>query len=449
MLALFSTMAVTLAAVGDANMAVSSNLANSLNARMAAESGVEFLAYTLPTLEAQGEGNALLASLSTELAAVLNGTANLNGATVQLVGGELQVPFVTVNDAGDGFSVVLTTTGGNTIDAVVTGTSNGARFRAGASFQASGSAEPEVTAFNYGIATAGSLELHGNDKVQYVNSPWEADIYVGSTCGNPVFSMNGNAKLEGDLYLQTPDAELDQHLNGNVSIGGERLPVFEDPEAPIWDHVHQNAAPVVFPRANPGDFEAYATNIVDSGTSTSGNKTFSNIRIKAGTNPHFNGNLNFLGVIYIEAPNHVTFSGNLNITAVIIAEDPGPGATDENYIDFSGNITVRSVASLDSSYGDLRGKVGTFLVAPGYDVRIQGNFGTISGAMAAEQFTWRGNVGGTIKGALINWGDNLMSLAGNASLKIDRTSGTGLPPGFGAPPGAVVLVIDWSTYREL
>ncbi|MHC4717194.1 MAG: hypothetical protein ACYS5V_09510, partial [Planctomycetota bacterium] len=45
MLAVFSALAVTFVTVGDANLAISTNLAASTQARLAAESGTEFLVY--------------------------------------------------------------------------------------------------------------------------------------------------------------------------------------------------------------------------------------------------------------------------------------------------------------------------------------------------------------------------------------------------------------------
>lgn len=76
---------------------------------------------------------------------------------------------------------------------------------------------------------------------------------------------------------------------------------------------------------------------------------------------------------------------------------------------------------------------GTFLLAPGFAVKFSGNFGTINGTIAADEFKYTGNAGGTVHGWAINWGDTELTMTGNANLEIDRSGLERLPEGFVLP----------------
>lgn len=102
-------------------------------------------------------------------------------------------------------------------------------------------------------------------------------------------------------------------------------------------------------------------------------------------------------------------------------------------------------ALLDVVATGLRELPGSFLLAPGFGVQFSGNFGTVNGAMVAEQFKWTGNAGGTIHGPLISYGNTEFKLTGNSNLTINRATYPGLPPGL---VGTLTLEPDVGTYRE-
>ena len=89
---------------------------------------------------------------------------------------------------------------------------------------------------------------------------------------------------------------------------------------------------------------------------------------------------------------------------------------------------------------------GTFLLAPGFSVQLTGNFGTLNGAVAAEELTVAGSVEGTVRGPVIVWGNHEMKLSGNSPITIDRTDTPQKPPGLTCTLRLVALP---RTYKEL
>ncbi|HOF17846.1 MAG TPA: hypothetical protein PK082_02970, partial [Phycisphaerae bacterium] len=272
------------------------------------------------------------------------------------------------------------------------------------------------------------------------NSASEASILSATSATNETFRLTGNCDIDGDLFMTNPDGYAS--LTGNVTVGGVSA---SDPA--IAEHIHIGVPDAPFPEVDPSVFAPFATCLVDSGTSTSGNKTFNNIRIKAGTNPTFSGNIQLNGVIFIETPNRVHFSGNVTLKGVIVTEDAGDDVYDTNTIKFTGNMTARGVEELPDTpeFHDLRQMPGSFLLAPGFGVEFTGNFGTVGGTMAADSYKFTGNAGGIVKGSVICYSDSDFKLTGNSSLTIDRSGNPETPPGFSLPPTFTMTV---STYQE-
>jgi hypothetical protein len=100
----------------------------------------------------------------------------------------------------------------------------------------------------------------------------------------------------------------------------------------------------------------------------------------------------------------------------------------------------------DPAFQGLKALSGTALLAPGFAVSFHGNFGTINGTLAAGQFVWGGNAGGTIRGSIINWGDTVYQMGGNPLITIDRSGGIGNLPGLVSRSKLTALA---STYQEV
>ena len=452
-LAVMCGLSVALFTSASMELQKSENLQHVAAARLEAEGGLAFLTYQIRRYAPAelGPGQELLDSLAGALGSALNGSGTLQGGQVAYDGSTILIPPISATSPDRSFHGAITLVDQTTILLRVTGASRNVTRSVGVRFglQAGGYAS---CAFDFGIASKGPIRMSGNATVRGATSAEEADA-VSAVYGEPeAFQITGNTEVQGDIYASDPSTKV--NLNGSIKIGGELMcgsKTLPDPDDddPICDHVHVGVGPVAFPEVNPGQFEAFAVNEVNASTNTSGNQTFTNIRIKANSNKTFAGNVKLEGVIFIEVPNRIHFSGNVEITGVIVTQDAGDDAYDENTIKFSGNLISRGVEELDGDgFTDLRGMPGSFILAPGFGVEFVGNFGTINGYMAADEFKWTGNAGGIVKGGIIAYSTAEFKLAGNSCITIDRGETPGNPAGFTGPGSRMVLVLVPTTYVE-
>lgn len=461
LLMVFSSLAVGLVATTDSAMRQSANARHTMDARLAAESGMQFMDYALRDMTPPEQGGqALLEAVAAHLSAKVDGTPHVVSGWVMLAEQTVYVPQIRTADNRT-FSANLWLVEDDVLHLRVEGSSGGTSRAVSIEYQLTGgpgtTGEDEVPEsmlafFGYGIASRSKISITGNASIEGKTWPEEAELLSATYSDPEALTMVGNADLEGDVYFSNPDAYAS--LTGNVSIAGVSC---RDDE--IWGHVHTGTGDVEFPEVDPTVYEPFATNIVDGSTQTNGNKTFTNIRIKAGTNPTFSGNITINGIVFVEVPNEVRFSGNLDLTGVVVTGDAGEDAYEDNTVRFTGNTSVRGVEQLPDTpeFQGLREMPGAFLLAPGFGAEFRGNFGTISGTMAADKFEFTGNASGTVQGMIINYSDSVFSLVGNSRITIDRSddidrsNGTdhegrpAVPPGFAIPPDLSPLP---ETYRE-
>ena len=433
---IFLVVAVSLAGVlvssGSAGLQQSVNQREAYQARLAAEGGIGYLSALVREVSLSGNENAYIALVSETLNSAMVGT------NVYMQGSTLYVPSVMIeNGKGGSFSARISKSGDNFL-LVVSGISDNTSRTVSLELGLNDSASTKL--LKNGFLLGGKLQLSGNARFTGLNNPSEAQVFTNYSDSDESFRLTGNARLEGDVYSANPKGYAS--LSGNVSIAGESRR-----SKKIWDHIHFGQPKVELPRPDTSVFEPYATNTLSG--STKGTKTFTNIRIPANTNPHFSGNTTLKGVIYIESPNKVKFSGNLDITGVIVTEDPGSGQTKKNYLQFTGNTKTKGVENLPDQpqFAELRKLPGAAILAPGFETKFTGNFGTVGGALVAEKFTFTGNAGGTVKGPVISYGDAPFKMTGNARLTIDRSEYEEIPPGFTS--GKTVLTPLMNTYTEL
>lgn len=432
---IFLIVAVSLVGVlissGSMGLQQSVNQKEAYQARLAAESGIGYLSALIQQIALSGSEDDYISLVSGELNSAMVGT------NVYMQGSTLYVPPVMIeNGEGGSFSARITKSGDNFL-VLVSGV-NGGISRTVSMEMAAGISGGNI--WKNGFLLGGKLQLAGNARFSGLNDSSEAQVFTNYTDSDESFKLSGNARLEGDLYSANPDGYAS--LSGNVRIAGESRRSDE-----IWDHIHFGEPAVELPRPDPTVFEPYATNVLSG--PTDGTKTFTNIRIPANTNPEFRGNITIKGVVYVEYPNKVKFSGNLKITGVIVTEDPGSGQSADNYLYFKGNTSIKGVENLPDQpeFSALRDMPGSAILAPGFETKFLGNFGTVGGAMVAEKFTFRGNAGGTVKGPIISYGDEPFKMTGNARLIIDRSEHDEIPPGFTSGP--TVLIPLMSTYTEV
>ena len=441
LLVVMAILGVSFAAYTNTNLLRSANQTNIHHSLLQAESGIDFLAYEFRNirLPAGLTGQDMFNALGTVLATRLNGSGNLRGGNIVATPSSIAIPHIVTDEHGHGFRAVITPIPGSdrTVHVWVTGDHGTVCRAVGMDFELS---TRRSSIFDYGIASKSAVQLTGNASVRGANNAAEANILSGTYSTSEAFNITGNCNIQGDIYAANPDAHAT--LTGNVTIGGKGL---NDPA--INDHIHIGEGGTDFPEVAPTVFEPFATNIVDASTPTSGNKTFTNIRIKANANPTFSGNITINGVVFVEQPNKVQFSGNLNFTGLLVTQDAGDNAYTTNTVKFTGNTTSRGVESLPDTpeFHDLRQMPGSFILAPGFGVSFTGNFGTVNGCMAADAFSFTGNAGGVVKGPIINYSDSTFSLTGNSQVVIDRLNSPSEPPGFSSRGS---LRADSSTYVE-
>jgi hypothetical protein len=142
----------------------------------------------------------------------------------------------------------------------------------------------------------------------------------------------------------------------------------------------------------------------------------------------------------------VEFTGNADVIGIIIGDGDLDFPSDENQLNFLGNVDSHSVSELDDTFGDIREETGTFLLAPGFSASFGGSFSTLNGVIAASGIEFWGNAGGTINGSVINYGETPMSLDGSVDLVFNRPPLTENPAGFET---TMILEFQRGTYTEL
>ncbi len=428
--AMFACMAVALAIMADSNAVISRNRLQINQCSSLAETGLLLAQRELGGLSISGE---TAASVHEEIAdhfrtAWLGSTMVDAAAITADAGGVVLPPIWLAHPDGRSGAVelVITADGGahETVGIVIQSTG---RF-AGAVRTVYYDLGVENTMFNaYGIVAKSKIVMTDNATIQGANNDREGSILSATTSATGAIDMSGSASISGDAAATNPDADI--RTSDDANVGGDKIAGAPEP---LW------------PTVQTADFEQYVEEVVVGDVSET---TLHNIRIPAGTNPTFSGNVNLYGVVYIESPNIVTFAGNTNLCGIVVAEEPAAENLEINQILFTGNLSASGVQNLpaESRYDGLRDETGSFLLAPGYAADFSANFSTIGGCMVAGKFVFRGNAAGTIGGTIINLNDSAVELKGNANLMIDKSAANPHPAGL---TEAYALVCLRGSYRE-
>jgi Tfp pilus assembly protein PilX len=434
---IFTALLAGMAVMSGTNVQIATNQHNANCARICAESGHQIIRSWLNNVSIPGDTAQELRL--DEIASSLQSTAyQLSNVTLSYDGSSITIPSINLDSAkGQSFSAVMTQTEPNKIQVDVTGFHGQLSKTIAANYIL---AEKANTVFNYAVATRGPLSLSGNVELEDVNVSVVSNAYIESENSTLALSIIGNSNIAGKVKIVNPIAGV--YLQGaNASIGGQTG------QAAIDNHVSFGAPTSTFPEPNPSHFRHYAVSVIDSNTDVASDSTFENVRIAAGTNPTFTGNITLKGIVFIEAPNVVTFAGDTTVTGIIVGNGNLGDNSSANQINFSGNVTSFPVATLpaEEQFAQLRNETGTFLIAPGFGASFGGNFNTMSGTIAANGIRFHGNAGGIISGSIINYSDTEAQVTGNSNLRFNRSGTTHVPAGF-VPE--LVLQYDASSYSE-
>jgi hypothetical protein len=437
---IFSALAVSMATMSGTNLQLADNQRKADGARACAESGVDILRFWMGriympgTTQPDDRFSCVANFLQTDLAE--NGISNIPVAVdanlISIgIGGN---PVVLYSWPAQHFSAEIQTT--SNIDILqmdVTGSARGVDQTIRVNYNFGTRAH---TVFDYGVATKGALNVHGNIEMSGANVELDAGVYIESEDPNAL-EIIGNSSIAGDVHITDPDASINLQ-GGQATIGGETAP-----EA--YDHVFKGVPPTEFPVPEPDYFRHYVQNTYDPNNVLA---EYDNLIIPSGTNPITFGNVTFRGIVFIEAPNIVAFTGNTTITGIIVGNGDLSDNSGTNRIDFLGTVVSYPVTDLpnEPQFEQLHDETGTFLMAPGFSVSFGGNFDTLNGAIAANGIEFFGDAGGIIDGSVINYSGNPMTLSGNSDLFFNRSGTDQMPAGFGPE---IILFYVPDSYSEV
>ena len=411
-LAIFAGLSVALVAVANMEVQKADNDGAMAEARIAAESGLALCTQLLlsnPEWSAGPQRQDLLNVLGSSLAGELGVEGTLQESTDEYGTAMISIPQVPLG-GGQSFSARLFMFTDEIVRVMVIGSIPGTQQAEGSTLRRCISmdfAAAPITPFEYGMYVNGPIIVGMNLDFRSVHDSPEASLYSASG----IITI-GSGYIDGDVCLSGDDTE--------ASIG-----------ATVNGDVYSEVGEPLVPRIDVSVFEKFATNIVDSNTPTMSG-TFTNIRIKAGTNPVF-GSVTVLGVVFVEAPNYVDFGNSVDLTGVVVTEDPGEGASlDTHKIEFKNTLTMRGVEDLPDTpeFAELRTLPGTSFLCPGFKLEFKNNFDTISGTMLAEAIESKNNMDAVLYGTIIVLGDGGLTINNNATMTVDTTKYTGVPPGF-------------------
>ena len=414
----------------------------------AADGGTQFMRYQLglltiaPTVPPSG----LMDAVAQGLAQQLNGTANMNGHSVQNTNGVIYIPSATDwttvdSNAGTKFRAMLSQSGQFVVVNVDGAGAGGNAMRA---IQIQYQKAPKAGAIlDYGVASRGTIATAGATYIQGLTDPTKGSVLSADMLSGTPIAINGKA-VSGDLSTVNPAASV--IVGPGVSIGGTNNP------NQIPQHIHTGVPAPTFPWVDTSVFTAYATHPYVPGMTT-----LTDVYIPPNTNPKFTGGATINGVLWIQSPNVVTFKGNATVNGVIVTDTIGSFDGINNQINFGGNVQATPLSQLSTTNPaydpNLVKLTGAFLLAPNYAVSMTGNFGTLGGSVVAGTMNMSGNATGTVRGSVITMydavGSNSVYLNGSADIFIDSTGTSNYPSGlsFGSNytplPGTYLEVAPW------
>jgi len=375
-LVVLGTLAVAFAATVGLNARKSDNNQKAQAALLTAESGLHYMLMSLRDVRLPGTTTqeTFIADLTDALGQQLDGTPNLAGQIVCNLGQSVLVPPIAVPEGT--FTSYLTLVDETHCRLETIGAAKGTSRRVSIDFEL---VSKRPTVFDYGIASNGQIIIHGNAQVVGVNDPAEASVLSATTNHDDAIIIDGGITVSGDLYAAGTNSYVS--ISGNPQIAGS-----SDPEV-YASHVHTGVDVPDFPGVDTSPLAALATNVVDSTTDTSSSGlVFNNIRIAAGTNPVFSGDVTVNGVIYVEAPNIVVFEGRTELNGLVATQESDE-PLENCQIRFAGGVAASGVDALPDTpeFAPVKEHTGTFIVAPGFGVTFAGHFSAINGCIAADQ----------------------------------------------------------------
>ncbi len=434
-LAMFSALAVGFYAAFTLATQVSYNEQDARRALATAESGMEFIRHELWALDIEHDTlpDELFDKVYAQLSAAMNGTDNLKGGSIALVGNEILIPgdpdgYINLNGSGDGFQIRIQRDGKELIVSAAGRTAVGSAASMDRQIRLRyGIFEKPSSIFDFGVASKSAITMTGNTQIVGSPDPSNGSVLSTASAAYPLI-MGSNCAISGEVSFSNPGAWVKSGTNSviNNEVGEKN-----------WsDNVHHVEAPD-FPVVDTSDYAIYATNTIAS--SNPMGTQFINIRIPANTNPTFAAGTEIFGVMYIEGPNHVKFAGSTAIHGIIVTENDAAGdwAT-TNKIEFRGTVKADGVENLpanDPRFTGLREMGGAFILAENFSVDFGGNATAgatgVTGSIVASNVSFSGSADAVIEGGVINLEPtSSVYFSGNSDVVIKSTGTKTQPHGL-------------------
>jgi hypothetical protein len=417
-LTLMASLALGFYSSSNTAVMVSHNEQKVEKARLAAESGLEFVRFHLSriAIPPKTPPDDRFTFMATRMETALNGSGNLNSGVIYCDSATIRIPenpkANIKTEEGSEFQLLVQKVTANTI-----------RVSSAGKFIASPRnihdravrldfvlVEKPSSILQYGIATRGTVSTSGSSRLLGRPNPDKGSILSTNTTDNTPVRIGGK-EVSGDIAVVNPDA--------NVVVSGGSVGGSTDSSDIQANHVHRGVEDPEFPIIDTSMFKPYATN-----TYVPGKSSYSNIVIPPNTNPSFSSDTELKGVIYVKTPNRVSFAGNTKIHGVMVTDTEGRvGNLNTNTVTFQGGFESRGVETLDASYGDLRTLSGSFMVMPGFSLSFAGNFNADAyGTIVVDKASMTGSAVVTLHGSLIIMSDTAMTMQGNAQLTAGENS---------------------------
>jgi len=411
--------------------ALAKNDRRTAKALMAAESGIQFMRNRLAhtTIPPNTQSAQLLNELENDLRNDDVILGNLLGAPMVRQGNVLTIPMIVTDSLeNSGFTVTLTDIGAvGEIVCTVKGRSGGGAAVSQKGVRLDFTRQPiETNIYDNAVAAKGKLVMQKGSITGVSGVSSDAIIKIMSAQGT-----NGAIVMSGGTIGSVAGGELgvtiDVDHNGladstATTISGGSVHGTSNITTIKNNYVKLVGAPE-FPVVDTTQFAAYASNTY------SGQKagTMKNVRIPAGTNPKFTGNVTIQGIMYIESPNNVQFQGNSEMQGFIVFENANSSAV--NVISASGNFTYGNLPAA-AEFDSLRAIKGISMLAPTASLQLSGSVDSqIRGNMILGNFRNVGSADVQIeKGSIITMDTSVDSAVFNGkTVKFMSTGATNQP----------------------
>jgi len=366
-------------------------------------------------------------TLCSQIKQQLDGTANIGGQSVTLPTGDVMtIPTIKLDSSGSTLSAKLIHSGQQII-VQVTGTGPDADVKRTVQLSYA-QAQRASAIFDYGVASKSAISMAGNAKITGAAGAAARGSVLSATAGPNPLTMTGSPSISGDFSYT--------NINGNNNYASGTIATYPASNSNFADHVHPGVTPPEFPTIDSSVFEPFVPSATAPpgpqviATSNPVGTSFTNIRIKANSNPKFSASTVIRGVVFVETPNQITFNGATTIQGVIVVQNSPTGNPSTNTMKFAGNITHYGVETLDPSvFGGLTKLTGSFLLAPTFGVTMTGNNNNVGGTIVTSKLDISGSAGANVKGTVINLDDTGVNLTGTADITIASTGTTNYPAG--------------------